>query len=81
MEVGVHFKYLDKILIICFAGLGKEGLDLLENYIDRTCDIQTACLVALLGLQHSEVVKDPRPKVWIETYRSLLDQWKLWHRR
>ncbi|XP_033639777.1 GATOR complex protein MIOS-A-like [Asterias rubens] len=62
------------------AGLTKDGVELLQSYVDRTADVQTTSWVAVRTLP-SELCKDRRVMHWIESYRSLLDIWRLWHQR
>ena len=64
----------------------REGIDLVEHYVDRTTDIQSAALLMLHGMLPPEVTrmdgtKDERVNMWIECYRELLNTWKLWHKR
>ncbi|XP_035601763.1 GATOR complex protein MIOS isoform X1 [Oncorhynchus keta] len=65
---------------ILLTGLTKDGVDLMESYVDRTGDVQTASFCMLKG-SPGEVVKDPRVQCWIENYRNLLDAWRFWHKR
>ncbi|KAG2464841.1 MIOA protein, partial [Polypterus senegalus] len=65
---------------ILLTGLTKDGVDLMESYVDRTGDVQTASFCMLKG-STGEVVKDPRVQCWIENYRNLLDAWRFWHKR
>ncbi|XP_051872722.1 GATOR complex protein MIOS isoform X1 [Pristis pectinata] len=65
---------------ILLTGLTKDGIDLMESYVDRTGDVQTASFCMLQG-SPSDVVKDPRVQYWIENYRNLLDAWRFWHKR
>lgn len=57
------------------------GVDLLQNYIDRTSDLQTVVLI----LSHISFrkIKDPRSRitVWTHMYRQMLDRWGLWTER
>ena len=53
---------------------------MLQNYVDRTGDIQTVSLLNLHSAAH-EVSKDARMAQWINSYRSLLDSWRLWTQR
>eukprot|EP01102_Stenamoeba_stenopodia_P000406 TRINITY_DN10390_c0_g1_i1.p1 TRINITY_DN10390_c0_g1~~TRINITY_DN10390_c0_g1_i1.p1 ORF type:complete len:462 (-),score=54.01 TRINITY_DN10390_c0_g1_i1:92-1342(-) len=63
---------------IVLTGLTSAGVDLLQRYLDRTGDVQTVALVAnYVPMKH----KDSRVGRWMETYRSLLDRWQLWHER
>ncbi|GAM17954.1 hypothetical protein SAMD00019534_011290 [Acytostelium subglobosum LB1] len=64
---------------IILTGLSVRGIDLLQQYIDRTSDIQTACLVASLVVpKHFHDKRVPR---WISLYSELLDTWECWHER
>ena len=56
-------------------------MNLLENYVDRTSDIQTACMLALQGISCVELSTDRRVHTWIQGYRDLLNRWMLWHQR
>ena len=62
------------------SGLTSEGLNLLQSHVDKTGDIQT---VSLLSLHTSspEANKDGRMQQWVNSYRSLLDSWRLWTQR
>ncbi|XP_070565047.1 GATOR2 complex protein MIOS-like [Ptychodera flava] len=63
---------------ILLTGLTKDGVDLIERYVDKSSDVQTASLVMLQAFP-SEISKDSRVEYWIDCYRSLLDRWRLWH--
>ncbi|MCI4391218.1 hypothetical protein PGIGA_G00131570 [Pangasianodon gigas] len=65
---------------ILLTGLTKDGVDLMESYVDRTGDVQTASFCMLRG-SSADVVKDARVQCWIENYRNLLDAWRFWHKR
>ncbi|XP_027013645.1 GATOR complex protein MIOS [Tachysurus fulvidraco] len=65
---------------VLLTGLTKDGVDLVESYVDRTGDVQTASFCLLRG-SSVEVVKDARVQCWIENYRNLLDAWRFWHKR
>ncbi|XP_076136788.1 GATOR2 complex protein MIOS isoform X1 [Alosa pseudoharengus] len=65
---------------ILLTGLTKDGVDLMESYVDRTGDVQTASFCVLMG-SPGDVVKDTRVQCWIENYRNLLDAWRFWHKR
>jgi len=57
-------------LFIC--GLPSPGSRLvLSSYLDHTGDIQTTAILGCCFLENSS-------RRWIEEYRLLLDQWKLW---
>lgn len=68
---------LDGILL---TGLTNEGLDLFQQYVDLTGDVQTSCLAVMQALPNG-IGEDTRVQQWVESYRNLLDQWRLWHQR
>ncbi len=63
---------------IMLTGLTTEGINLLQEYVDRTADVQTAALAAAMNPAISD---DPRVTTWIDAYRSLLNSWNLFHVR
>ena len=58
-----------------------DGIDLLQNYIDATGDVQSAVAICLQGYPHSDIVHNETVNLWIESYRQLLDQWEMWVER
>eukprot|EP00818_Percolomonas_sp_WS_P003016 CAMPEP_0117446122 /NCGR_PEP_ID=MMETSP0759-20121206/6162_1 /TAXON_ID=63605 /ORGANISM="Percolomonas cosmopolitus, Strain WS" /LENGTH=881 /DNA_ID=CAMNT_0005238347 /DNA_START=485 /DNA_END=3129 /DNA_ORIENTATION=- len=64
---------------ILLTGLSKRGLTLMQNFVNNSNDIQTACLA------FSHVVplrfKDDQVEMWLHNYRELLDSWQFWERR
>ncbi|KAK3770064.1 hypothetical protein RRG08_043220 [Elysia crispata] len=68
---------LDGILL---TGMSEKGIDLLENYMDRTSDVQTVAIATVFSMSNI-VMKDTRVLNWIEGYRDILDSWRLWHQR
>jgi hypothetical protein len=65
---------------ILLTGITNEGLDLFARYIEATSDVQTISLILLRALP-SPICQSPRAKMWIDSYRQLLDCWRLWHVR
>lgn len=63
------------------AGFSQDCLDLFQTYVDYTGDVQTAAVALIQCIPNPETSKDPRLQQWIDTYRDLLDTWKLWHQR
>jgi WD repeat-containing protein mio len=61
---------------LLLTGWTKEGVDLLESYLDQTSDIQS---VSLLLARYA--CPDPRAEAWIETYCDLLDRWEMFKTR
>lgn len=56
--------------------LDNSGFALLQSYVDRTGDVQTAALAG--AFVHPGQVNDSRVERWIEAYRGMLDHWKLY---
>ena len=48
--------------------------------MDKTGDIQTVSLFSL-HTSTQEINKDVRMQQWVNSYRSLLDSWRLWTQR
>lgn len=61
------------------TGLTKQGLDILQSYIDRTGDVQTAAILASYVCPGR--YKDRRVERWADAYRDLLDGWRFFHHR
>ncbi|OQR78313.1 WD repeat-containing protein mio-like [Tropilaelaps mercedesae] len=60
--------------------LNTQLLDLLQNYVDNTADVQTAAAIAVVT-RDPQVLRNERTRRWIECYRGLLNQWRLWTER
>lgn len=71
----VHDGDIDGIFI---TGLTNNGMDLIQTYLDLSGDVQTAALLANLPPSRAQ---DPRAARWLDSYRDLLDAWRLFHHR
>ena len=60
------------------SGLTSQGMDILQTYLDASGDIQTVSLLASLNPARAQ---EGRTERWLEAYRDLLDEWKLFHYR
>ncbi|ELU15458.1 hypothetical protein CAPTEDRAFT_157856 [Capitella teleta] len=69
---------LDGILL---TGLTTDSLDLFGQYVDITGDVQSVSLALVQGHCDPELAHDPRVSTWIDCYRGLLDNWRMWHQR
>lgn len=49
-----------------------SGLDLIQAYVNKTHDLQTAAL----AVSYFPMGQEFRSRRWIESYRSLLDSWR-----
>ncbi len=66
--------------------MGADGVDLIQAYCDRTSDVQTTALLSSFIIANSLLLNDAfepdaRLNKWILTYKSILNQWKLWKQR
>lgn len=61
------------------TGLAPCGIDLLQSFVDRTADCQSACLLACHGCPR--YFEDKRVGRWVVAYRRLLDRWGLFSER
>jgi hypothetical protein len=69
---------------LLLTGLSQHGCDILQSFLDRTNDIQTAALIASRVLQSTESNSGKEDQVihnrvvaWLHCYRSLLNKWEL----
>ncbi|KAK6459222.1 uncharacterized protein RJT20DRAFT_143748 [Scheffersomyces xylosifermentans] len=60
---------------LILTGITPRGIDLLQSYVDRTSDVQTAALIAAFG--SPRYFSDERVKHWVDCYRNLLNSWGL----
>lgn len=67
---------------LLISGLSKDGIKILEAFVDKTCDVQTAALiVSRVALPADWVVERKICTEWIEAYRGLLNTWQMWQSR
>ncbi|CAK1551406.1 unnamed protein product [Leptosia nina] len=65
---------------VLLTGISPEGVALLQRWVEACGDVQSAALVAARCCP-PELVREPSPAQWIDSYRSLLDGWQLWWAR
>lgn len=65
---------------LLLTGISEEGLELFLKYLERTSDVQTVSLLLLWALP-CKTSQIPLARTWTESYRSLLDCWRLWNVR
>lgn len=64
---------------LALTGFTPSGLTLLQNFVDRTGDIQTVTLLsAFFPRSHLSQVQRNTIDRWTETYRNYLDSWLAW---
>lgn len=61
------------------TGITPRAVDLLQSYVDRTGDIQTAALLTSFGAPR--FFEDERYSQWILSYQQLLNQWGMFKER
>ncbi|KAF3206349.1 hypothetical protein TWF106_000733 [Orbilia oligospora] len=64
---------------ILLTGVTEKAIDLLQVYVNKTGDVQTAALVASFAVP--KYFTDHRVDLWVDSYRELLDRWKFWQIR
>jgi hypothetical protein len=67
---------------IVITGLNKEGLSLLQSYVDIYSDVQTASLLSSRVIipsawAHERIIC----MEWLEKYRDMLNTWQFWQSR
>ena len=67
---------IDAIIV---TGLTLSGMDVLQSYVDRTGDVQSAAILSAYVCPQR--FKDKRAERWLDNYRDLLDGFKLYHHR
>lgn len=65
---------------ILLTGVTEDGIELFSNYVERTCDVQTISFILLWSLPNL-VHKNEKAQVWVESYKNLLDCWRMWNQR
>ncbi|KAH7916597.1 hypothetical protein BJ138DRAFT_1201984 [Hygrophoropsis aurantiaca] len=64
---------------IIITGLTPPAIDIIQNYVDRTGDVQTAAILSSFVCPSK--FEDGRAERWLEAYRDLLDGFRLFHHR
>lgn len=82
--------YVKRLIVEChdsgnlcgllLTGARPAGVALLQSFVDRHEDVQTAALVAVKFLA-AELLDSDQVQFWIDSYRELLDVWGLWEHR
>jgi hypothetical protein len=58
---------------LLITGLTPRGAELIENYVKRSGDVQTAALLGVMALPRG--FPDGRGLRWLDSYRDLMDSW------
>mmetsp|Transcript_20063 Transcript_20063/g.29539 ORF Transcript_20063/g.29539 Transcript_20063/m.29539 type:complete len:396 (+) Transcript_20063:215-1402(+) len=67
---------------ILITGLDKKGISLMQSYVDRYSDVQTAALVSSRVILPADwIVERVVCSEWLDSYRDLLNTWQMWHSR
>jgi hypothetical protein len=67
---------------IVITGIEKRGIAILQSYVDRHCDVQTAALITSRVIFPSDWTTERRISTeWLHAYRSLLNSWQMWQSR
>lgn len=60
---------------LILTGVTPTGINLLQSYVDRTKDVQTAALISAFACPRYFISE--RVKHWMDSYRTLLNSWQL----
>ncbi|XP_025204339.1 GATOR complex protein MIOS [Melanaphis sacchari] len=76
-------KLLDQgnLTAIFLTGSSPDVVPLLQRYLDSTGDIQTVSILVLKTIPSEIVHENTVMMSWINSYREMLNQWRMWHIR
>ena len=64
---------------LAITGIEKEGIKILQSYVDQTADVQTAALVTSRVILPSDWTSERRVCAeFLDSYRTLLNTWQMW---
>jgi hypothetical protein len=67
---------------ILITGLERQGISLLQSFVDKFSDVQTASLVSSRVILPSQWSREKMvTSEWLETYREMLNKWQMWQSR
>ena len=67
---------------LAVSGMSKDGIKILQAFVDRTSDVQTVALVVSRVLLPQDWVEERKICMeWVEAYRGLLNSWQMWQSR
>ncbi|GKY98820.1 hypothetical protein MPSEU_000838100 [Mayamaea pseudoterrestris] len=67
---------------VTVTGLDKDGIIILQSYVDKYADVQTAALVTSRVIFPPDYVQEKLIcEEWLDGYRSLLNSWQMWQSR
>ncbi|CCE61826.1 hypothetical protein TPHA_0B01530 [Tetrapisispora phaffii CBS 4417] len=64
---------------LILTGITPSGIDLLQSYVNKTSDIQSAAMVSIFG--SPRYFHDKRVDEWVSTYRDMLNSWEMFAMR
>jgi WD repeat-containing protein mio len=62
------------------TGATPDGIQLLQAFIDRTDDVQTAALIGA-KIMPQDLQTDNRIQSWIMSLRDMMNMWQMWEKR
>lgn len=67
---------------LVITGIEKEGIKIIQSYVDQTADVQTAALVTSRVILPYDWTSERRVCAeFLESYRTLLNSWQMWQSR
>ncbi|KAI5709710.1 hypothetical protein M8J76_002037 [Diaphorina citri] len=80
-KLTAEFMEEGKLNGLLLTGSCKEALPLLQKHLDNTGDVQTVSLIVVRSFPTNLIHEDVILQDWINSYRNLLDSWRLWVHR
>lgn len=65
---------------LIISGLNSDGVSIIQEYVDKTSDIQTAALLVARSISSNDIasISFARELYWLSEYRNLLNTWQLY---
>ncbi|SCV01608.1 LANO_0F12596g1_1 [Lachancea nothofagi CBS 11611] len=60
---------------LILTGITPRGINLLQSYVNKTSDVQTAALLSIFGCPR--YFESTQVEEWVQTYRTMLNSWEL----
>lgn len=64
---------------LILTGITPSGIDLLQSYVNKTSDVQSAAMISIFGCPR--YFRDERVDEWVQTYREMLNSWEIFTMR
>jgi WD repeat-containing protein mio len=66
---------------LTITGMSINGIEIIQSFVDRTADVQTAALLTSRVIFPEKSMERQSAWEWLHEYRSLLNRWQMWQIR